>query len=241
MKQHKIVKIVLFIFILLSIFTATALGGLPANPRIEYNYTETVSPKPAAYLNTTGGSFTTLILNATGQNYKWKAYVGNATGKLALQDQSNYSIYDWRLSTISGNVYVSRNESIDWTDLTCANTTTKTIEDTYLNINSSRSDSINMTFNSTTHKRFYAANNLISNSSCPSISTYIGGQAQSSNEENKFQEILLKDSRNSLLYTTILEDAVQGFDNSHYDFQMIVAEDETRQTGTTYYFYLELV
>lgn len=241
MKQDNKTKIMLLTFILLAFFTQMVIGGIPTNPTIIYNYTETVTPKPAAYLNTTGGSFTTLVLNATGQDYKWKAYVGNATGKLALQDQTNYSIYDWKLSTISGNVFVARNDSIDWSNITCANRTTIENEDAYLNLNSSKSDSINMTFNATQHKRFYAASKLITNSSCPSISTYVGGVAQGSGEANKFQEILLRDQSNNLLYTTILESGVVGFDNNRYDFQMIVAEDETKQTATTYYFYLELI
>ena len=241
MKQDKTIKLALAAFILLALFANITFAGIPTNPVITYNISETAAPRPATYLNTTGGSFTTLILNATGQDYKWKAYVGNATGELALQDQSNYSIYDWRLSTISGNVFVSRNNSIDWSNLSCADRTTLQNEDTYLNINSSMSDSINNTFNSTIHKSFYASNKIIQNSTCPSISTYISGTAQNSGETAKFQEILLKDSRNSMLYTTILENSVLGFDNNRYDFQMIVAEDETKQTATTYYFYLELI
>ncbi len=241
MKQDKTIEIMLLTLILFALVIPISFGGIPANPNMTYNYTETVSPKPAAYLTTTGGTFTTLVLNISAQDYKWKAYVGNATGKLALQDQTNYSIYDWRLSTISGNVFVSRNNSIDWSNISCANRTLIENEDTYLNLNSSRSDSINMTFNSSQHKRFYAASKLITNSTCPAISTYIGGTSQSNGEANKFQEVLLKDTANNMLYTTMLENSVIGFDNNRYDFQMIVAEDETKQTGTTYYFYLELI
>lgn len=240
MKQDKTLRITLAIFILLSL-SSIVLAGMPANPTFVYNTTETAAPKPAAYLNTSGGSFTTLVLNATGQNYKWKAYVGNATGKLSLDDQTNMSIYDWRLSTISGNVFVSRNESIDWTNMTCANRTIIESEDSYLKLNSTRSDSINQTFNNTVHKSFYAASNLIQNSTCPAIATYVNDTAQTVNESAKFQEILLQDLQGNLVYTTILEDSILGFDNSLYDFQMIVAEDETKAEATRYYFYLELI
>lgn len=241
MKQDKTLKIALAAFILLALSLSFVYAGTPAPPTFTYNSTETAAPKPAAYLNTTGGSFTTLVLNATGQDYKWKAYIGNTTGKLGLQDQENYSIYDWDLSTISGNVFVSRNDSVDWTNLSCANSTIIEAEDTALNINSSSVDSINRTFNTTTHKQFYAASNLITNSSCNAISTYVNGTSQSSGESNIFQEILLQDTLDHLIYTTILEDSILGFDNNYYDFQMIVAEDETAETPTPYYFYLELV
>lgn len=242
MKQDKIFKIMFATFILLAISMNIASSEkIPANPQITYNFTETVAPKAQAYLNTSGGSFTTLILNASQQNYKWKAYVGNATGRLQLQDQGNYSIYNWQLSTITGNIFVSRNNSLDWTTLKCANSTIMENEDSYLNINTTRLDSINMTFNTTTHKQFYAATNRINQNTCPSIATFINGSAQTNGQNNKFQEMLLQDNRGSLIYTTIIENAVLGFDNNKYDFQMIVAEDETRQTATPYYFYMELI
>lgn len=241
MKQDKIIKLMLVTFILLSLSYLVIGEKLPTNPSIISNNTETISPKPLTYLNTTGGSFTTLVLNATQQNYKWKAYVGNVTGKMALQDQSNYSIYNWQMSTISGNVYVSRNSSIDWSDLECANTTTIENEDGFLNINSTTIDSINSTFNTSTHKQFYAAAKRIDQGTCPAISTFVNGTAQSNGANNKFQEILLQDIRGSLLYTTVIESQISGFDNSKYDFQMIVAEDETKTTATPYYFYMELI
>lgn len=240
MKQDKLLKIMLATFILLTLSVIVVSDKLPANPQIISNITETIAPRPQLSINTTGGSFTTLVLNASQQNYKWKAYVGNATGKLTLQDQTNYSIYNWQMSTITGNIYVSRNTTIDWSSLACANSTTLENEDSLLNIDSSKLDSINMTFNSSVHKQFYAAAHKINQSTCPSISTFINGQSQTNGSNNKFQEVLLKDNNGILLYTTIIENAVSGFDNNKYDFQMIVAEDETKQVATPYYFYLEL-
>lgn len=241
MKLNNSIKLVLAMFILLALSMQLAYGGIPSNPDITYNLTETVTPKPNAYLNTSGGSFTTLVLNATGQNYKWKAYVGNVTGALALQDQTNYSIYDWDMSTISGNVFVSRNETIDWSNLSCAKRASIESEDTYLNLDSTHLDSINRTFNSTTHKQFFAASNNIGVSTCPAISTYVNGTAQTNGESNHFQEIVLEDTYSSIIYTTIIENAVFGFDNGVYDFQMIVPEDETTPEATNYYFYLEII
>lgn len=241
MKQDNRFKFALALIIIISLTLTNVLAGVPTNPTIIYNTTETVDPKPQAYLNTSGGSFTTIILNASAQDYKWKAYVGNATGSLGLKDQDNWSIYDWALSTISGNVFVSRNDSVDWTNLSCSNRSLIESEDTALGINSSKVDSINKTFNSSVHKSFYAASKQIGASTCPAISTYIGGAAQSSGESNLFQEILLVDTLGNLIYTTILEDAQAGFDNELYDFQMIVADDETTQSSVGYYFYLELI
>ena len=38
----------------------------------------------------------------------------------------------------------------------------------------------------------------------------------------------------------IIDQNTAGFDGSTYDFQAIVAEDETAGSPTTYYFYVEL-
>ena len=96
MKNNKNYKLLILSLILIATILQITFAGTPSPPTFIYNSTETVTPKPATYLNTTGGSFTTLVLNTTQQDYKWKAYVGNATGKLALQDQDNFSIYEWR-------------------------------------------------------------------------------------------------------------------------------------------------
>ena len=42
------------------------------------------------------------------------------------------------------------------------------------------------------------------------------------------------------MYTAIINDDTNGFDNNNYDFQMIVAESNVKAAPTTYYFYLEL-
>lgn len=229
------------IVLALVIFLANfAIAATPTNPTIISNTSSTAVPKPSLYLNTTGGSFTTLVFNATSQNYKWKAYVGNVTGKLTLDDALNYTIYDWRFTTITGRVYASRNSSIDWNGIKCANRTTVVNEDVSLNISSDSIDSINSTFNMSIHKRFYAANTLIQNSTCPAIATYVNDSSQVINESSKFQEVLLQDNRSTLVYTTIIDAVTRGYDNNYYDFQMILANDETKQAPTPYYFYVEL-
>src|SRR3989338_9850945 len=96
----KIWSIVLVIIILLPIVSA-----LPSGPVIIYNQSLNVTPQPAVQITTPGGSFTTLVLNATTQTPRWKAYVGNVTGKLALDDASAKSIFDWSLASGTGEVY----------------------------------------------------------------------------------------------------------------------------------------
>ena len=136
-------------------------------------------------------------------------------------------------------MYVSRNDSLNFSSLACANDGNISSEENFLNINSSSDDSITNTFDQTVHKSFViGGTGTISNSSCYAIATYVNDTSQPADENATFQEILLSDGRN-LVFVAILEDDEQGFDLSSYDFQLI-SPDDPGLTSTTYYFYAEL-
>lgn len=232
------IKKVLIILVLLAI--PLLVFGQPTGVDITFNETETASPAPAAELTTAGGSFTTLVLEGTFQNPRWKAYVGNVTGSLSLADTSGNAIYDWALAAISGEVYVSRNDSVVWSAISCANDTTISAEESFLNMTSSNLDSINNTFNDTIHRSFYVGTTFIAESTCNSIATYVNNTEQSVSTSSLFQEVLLEDSSDNLVFATMLEDGVTGFDGTTYDFQMIVPEDSSAVTPTTYFFYVQI-
>lgn len=233
---------VITFMLLLLIFTSTSTNILaqPTGVTIVSNSTDIIPQTPAASITTPGGSFTTLVLNGTFQTQKWKAYVGNVSGVVVLQDSSEQRIYDWNLAVISGEVYVSRNETVQWTGISCADQTAISTEDTYLTLNSSKVDSINNTFNNTIHKEFYVGTTKINASSCRSIATYVNGVQQTLDENADFQEVILEDPANNVVFTTILENSQQGYNLDNLDFQLIVPEDETNVNPTPYYFYVEI-
>jgi len=213
--------------------------AIPQGATITLNQTENASVRQADSHTAAGGSFTTLVLNVTSQTSKWKAYVGNVTGKMTLDNANNYTIYDWILTTTQGEVYISRNDSINFSAVACANDGNISAEETFLNINSSSDDSITNTFNETIHRSFViGGTGTISNSTCYAIATYVNDAAQAADENADFQEVLLSDGTN-LVFTALLEDDQQGFDLGNYDFQLI-APDDPGSTSTTYYFYAEL-
>src|SRR3989344_8533797 len=55
-----------------------------------------------------GGYIFTINLTGETQNARWKAFIGNASGVLTLDDSSGNTIYDWTLSTTTGEVYATR-------------------------------------------------------------------------------------------------------------------------------------
>lgn len=212
----------------------------PTGADIRFNQSETKNASPAEYLNTSGGSFTTIILYGESQNLKWKAYAGNVTGALVLDDADDYSIYQWEQTTLTGQVYASRNNSVEWSSIGCANVTHVANEEDYMNHTTSAFDSINNTFKYNTHKSFSVGTEPILNSTCKATYTWVNDAAQSPSENAKFQEVLLYDG-SSLVYTTFINDDTVGFNAKTYDFQMIVAERGVGgYAATPYYFYVEL-
>ena len=196
-----------------------------------------------------GGTITTLTLDNTQQDTAWKAYVGNISGRLVLKNSGGWSIYEWFLnaSASSGYVFVSRDASVDWTDVGCANSSVIDSEQALFGMVTADSDSINKTFNNTLHSSMdMSGPSLIGSNSCPSTATYVNGTAQTVNSNAHFQEILLYDRVGSnFVYGTFINQNAWGYDNNEtttlaYDFQLIVAENSSASVGTVYYFYADL-
>jgi hypothetical protein len=239
--NRKIANIALIIFWVAIVFSVYVIAT-PSGPRFDYASSSTSSSANGTGRTDARGTITTLVLNTSQINTKWKAYVGNVTGKLLLQDINNYTIYEWSIASFTGEVYASRNSSVSWSNIGCANSTTVASEDTSLSLQSGTQNSINGTFNETTHKTFVVGSITIPPSLCKATYTYNTTGAQLPSAANaRFQEVLLQDnSTKKLVYSTPLEDNHPGYNGNPFDFQMIVADDESLVTPSTYYFFVEL-
>lgn len=194
-----------------------------------------------------GGSITTLLVSATQQNFAWKAYIGNISGTLTLDDSNGNTIYDWTIAqgSISGEIYATRFSSILWTNVTCANQTIITTEETEMNMGAADVDNINHTFSFTKHPSYTIAGTVVTNSTCQSLYTYMNQTAQNDNESSFFSEIIIQNTQDRLIYVGNLESDVSSYGsnistNVTYDFQIIVADNDAGGNQTTYYFYAEL-
>jgi len=231
-----------FLGLLAILLLSSVIHALPVGPIINYAYNSTAITVISNRSQDAKGTITVLTLSSNQQDYKWKAYVGNVSGKLALDDANGKSIYDWSMGGgATGKVFVSRSSGINWANVSCVNQSVIDSEESALGMPSSAIDNINRTFNYTAHKSFLVGTKNITNSSCRSTATYINDARQAITESSFFQEVLLKDDvTSSLVYTTILEQSHVGFDNTNYDFQILVAENESATVPLTYYFYVEL-
>lgn len=192
--------------------------------------------------NDTGGQIITLSLSLEQQDTAWKAYVGNVTGSYVLKNSNNYSIYEWPLGTsITGEVYLSRNSSVTWTagSVTCADDAEILAEQAIFGMGNTDPDNINSTFNSTEHTSFEAGTNSLN--TCPATALWVNDTFQAQNATTAvFQEVVLHDTH-TIVFAALINNDKGGFVNSStFDFQAIVPENKTSSAGTAYYFYVEL-
>lgn len=225
---------------------ASLVAAAPTGASITSNITEQAGAGSPDSRADDGGTITTLVLNGVQQNGYWKAYVGNVTGVLTLDDASGFTIYNWNLTgvTITGEVYVTRNNSVNFDSVSCANSTVVSAEETAVNMTAGTIDSINQTYNYTIHPTLTVGSQTIGNNTCKSTYTYVNDTLQNGGNYSgnvSFPGVLLQDNQSILVYATVIEDAVSGFDNDPYDFQLIVADNNGLQgSPETYYFYTEI-
>ncbi len=227
----------LFLFYEISLVLAAPEG--PSSINVTANRTKTATA--AQMINVTGGNITAINLTAVIQDVKWKAFVGWIDGRFTLDDAGGQTIYDWTLSSITGEVYATRQSgSVTWGSIVCANTTTMEAENTAL-AHSSAQDNITATFSRAAlanHSAFVVSGTTISANSCNgTLNTYVSDASQNTD----FEEVVLYDSAN-IVYATILESDATGYDGSTYDFQMLVPDNgsATWTSKIAYYLYVEL-
>ncbi|MBR9699468.1 hypothetical protein GOV09_03375 [Candidatus Woesearchaeota archaeon] len=233
MNRARVIWVVIFLVTLLSFSYAIS----PNPPDILFNITSSgPSQTMGSMLNTTGGTISTVNFFTKTQNPRWKGFVGNITGKFALQDANNFSLYDWTITIVQGEIYATRNSgTVDWPNIDCATYQNISFEQTDLGFLKGDADSINNTFNETAHDQFYAGDTLISVNSCPSTNLTVN-----TTEVGLFQELLLFEQ--NIIYTGLLEDAEIGFSGEPYDYQLIVPENTNQSKASElYYFYIELI
>lgn len=196
------------------------------------------------------GNVTELFINSTRVTTRWQGYYGNISGRIVLDDAYNYSLYDWEIANPTGEIYaVNETATVYWSDIMCFNFSGNSTETIGLNITDVETDlmgasvndidGVNETFNLTytDPTGFNVGSVTINNQDeCPLTYLYVSDAYQ----QTDYREVILTDNR-SVVWTTILEpDGTTGYDNSAWDFQMLVGENGDTDGGTNYYFYVEL-
>jgi len=238
MASKRIADIALLALIALA-FLSLAYAVEPSAPTSVQNIsTDGPAQSIGSVLNTSGGTITTVNIESVTQNPRWKGFVGNVSGRFSLQDSDSFTLYDWTLTSTQGEIYATRNETlVDWNNVYCATAQNITNEQDALGFLWNDADTVNRTFNYTSHRAFYAGDTAISADSCQSTFLYVNSTSQIGN----FTEVLLHDQ--SIIYTGLIENSAFGFKNgSKYDYQIIVPDNtNTTAPDEIYYLYIELI
>jgi hypothetical protein len=253
--------ILLFIAI---IFACGMVLAAPSGANFTHIKTEQAAADGAAGRDAVAGNVTELSVTGYSTTSSWQGYYGNVSGTIQLADGSDNVMYNWSSANPGGEIYAANHSSILWTNVQCFNYTAtgnltaddsalrgstslnglnlSTLESVY-GIISDDADGIDETFNligAATHDAFYSNSLQFTEGECRSTRVYSN---VGSGEGNKFEEVLLYDPDNqAVVFASILDSDILGFDNRTHDFEMMVPEDgHSGNTATTrYYFYVEL-
>lgn len=203
-------------------------------------------------------------IDKSQQTPRWKAYVGNITGELALGD-GEHSIFNWNLSTVTGEIYATRYNGTEdprqgtssyglplWNNMACATSTHLANETTKLNHDYSLDvDALNRTFvESTDFLNFSVVSKTIDTTNCyGTFLNYNGTNDNSVTGEDGWQQVVITDSADAepgdLMYASLLKDKGLGFNGELYDYQILLPEDGDMSSqdveSSPYYFYIELL
>ncbi len=209
-------------------------------------------PYNALSLQALAGNITELTISAQSQTRTWQGYVGNISGRIVLDDASNWTLYDWQNTEPRGQIYATRSPSVVWSNISCFDYyggpkyNLSAIE-ADLGLHPTEVDGVNETFKYLVHPIVYVGSKQINANNC--WTTYL--YQEDANQTSNFIEILLTDNTTgSIIYTAILENRtpgalndLRGYNNKTYDFQMLVGEDGhgTDTATTQYWFFVELI
>ncbi|NOZ80370.1 MAG: hypothetical protein GXP63_01745 [DPANN group archaeon] len=246
MKRNELMIILMVAVTVMTAYTVMADPNIPAVLSQLSTSTRTIDGANKTN-DALAGNLTEIAIDDTKVTQGWQGYYGNVSGTIVLDDALNNSMYTWDQSSASGEIYASRNFSIDFSSgqIVCANTANVSIENTAIFPGTAGNDADNVTntFSQTTHPEIVVGSNTITADSCSyTLSTYVDDAADATRTFN--ETLLYSKNMNSIIYTAIIAQDAEGFKSGtdSHDFQMLVGEDgHSGDTATTtYYFYVEL-
>ena len=267
--NSKAERLLVFMLFALSLFILSSVSSaaLPGGPTVTILSNTTKNNIGGSIVNSTANGTTpgayifTTAITSLQQNTGWKAYVGNVTGTLTLDDASGNTLFQWTLASIAGEVYATRaSGTINWSGINCtwagegvsgylqSTRQVEELENAALS-QANPDDNISATFTQTNHSSITVGNIVIGKNECFALQTWQKDNQQTfaDSDSANFTEVLLYDGTNTtngnVIYETKIEQSIPGYNgNELYDFQMLVPENgaDVYSSSTAYYFYVEL-
>lgn len=188
----------------------------------------------SASLPVQAGNVTRLDISGKAISTHWAGFYGNISGNLTLEDASGNTFYNWvGLGIPAGEVFASNTSMVNWSSISCANSTRITAIEASLGIVSTDADKISATYTNNNHPPFNVSTTSLAG--CNSTNAYTStGQSAS-----LYYQILLIDGQNRPVYTTLINDSATSFTGTSYDFELLVGESDSAGS-TSMYFYIEI-
>jgi hypothetical protein len=243
--------------LLLAVAFVSASATNPSAPTsITGNYTSnmTNSYPNGSILNGTRGYIYNLTIAESQPSIKWVGYVGNINGNFALQDASANMLYNWTITTITGEIYATKETVVAggseydstnfnnggipvWSSLVCANSSMVDLEEFRFNHSRTDEDSYSNTFESSfTNPQFYAGSKLVNNNA-------LGSGTCHGLYLNKLGDVGQTDSWRQMVLTDATYQQLSD-DNSTKIYDLIyvalLENDETGFDGNSYDFQMIL-
>jgi hypothetical protein len=242
-----IISVVFLIFIVAIVYAVPNIPNQLTQGTPESRSIDTTEKTVSAY----AGNITQLTISSTLVTKRWQGYYGNITGIITLDDANNFTLFDWSLGTIEGEVYAANATVSDWSTIRCINLSADypgynctgqneeclnitEIENAY-GANANDVDGVDETFNETLGSITVGTITL---NNCPMVNLYVNDSSQSTYYWN--ETMLTINNSETIIYAGIVNDDQWGFNNVTWDFQMIVGDNGDDNIATTYNFYVEL-
>ncbi|MFA5108580.1 MAG: hypothetical protein WC492_03565 [Candidatus Micrarchaeia archaeon] len=188
-----------------------------------------------------GGNITQVNLTINSTTLHWQGFYGSTTAslRLAAGNDSNLSTLKvWNVSTLVGQIYVSRSSNVDFTKLNSTSAALTDVDNAFSFLNgandaaaSTGSDSSNPAFTVGQYQMYanrYPLITTLDNSSGHSWKQVITRHASTS-------------SATDFVFVGILNNSGIAFNGDSANFQVIVPENSAGDdSATTYYFYGEV-
>ncbi len=233
--------LILVFLVLMNISAVLAVQPFGANYTL-INST-TAAPDAPTSIPALAGNVTEININGFSTTQSWQGYFGNVSGTIQLADAGDNVMYNWTLASPQGEIYATTSSSVEWSNVACFDLTgNHSALETLFGISSDDVDGVNETFSITNnHDTFYTNNKEFLTGTCSATSIF---DSTGASVDNNFEEVLLTDgtSNTQVIFTSLLDENIMGFDNRSHDFEMLVLENGhgTDTSTTPYYFYVEL-
>ena len=234
-------KLVILGLALILLGAVVAVRAIPEGATVAVGTPKTKNATIPSNVTADGGNITEVNISSTTQTQSWQGFWGQVNGSLVLQDAAAFTFFSWNISNLSGEVYASRRDNINFANIFPQNNCS--IDNVLTGF--AFADSVNNTFTNNSNKAVQVGLVLINASTACAVFTYVNSTAQST----FFHEMILTDNPNNTtnasvggntsVYTTILESNIAGYNGDLHDYQLLVPVNKTAGINI-YSFYAEL-